>query len=277
MVVVPTYRTLRLSTTLLPKIALNFHIAPTLLPNMANWYTSVDKDLANQVTVEDFLALEEAIPWHQLPHESIKAWRAFCAYRDLGRKRAVSLVRGSGIKVSNQWMIKFKWTSRVSLYDEYVFAEEQVEQHKLNREIRIRHAEQAAKALDGLMAPFIEFQRRSDEEPDILADSMRNMDTKKLISTMQASARVLQPLMSIERLTQDLPTERVETHVQGQITIQDNPEALINVLEVLATTGVGHALFGENPIIDLIDTAHEPVDTDNATPETASLPASTSP
>jgi len=239
------------------------------------YITAIDREVALNHTVEEYLNLEDTCPWEPLPHESMKAWTAFMTYRDAGRKRSAAYVRGTGLKVSNWWLSEFKWILRTQLYDQYIQAEEVIETHRLNRELRKRHASQAAQALDGLMAPFLEYQRRSEEDPEQLAEAMQQMDTKKLINTMQASARVLQPLMSAERLAQDLPTEMTETHVQGQITVQDNPEALINVLETLATTGIGDALFGTSQIIDIVDSEDEPVDPDNAPSKTASLPAST--
>ena len=237
--------------------------------------TAIDRETALNCTVDEYLNFENTIPWEPLPHESMKAWQAFKIYLDAGRKRSAAYVRGNGLKVSNWWLQDFKWVLRSRLYDEYVMAEEAVEQHRLTREIRKRHADQASQALDGLMAPFKEYQRRVEENPGQLAEEMSAMDGKKLMSTMQASARVLQPLMSAERLTQDLPTEMTETNVHGQLTIQDSPEALINVLSVLEETGVGAALFGTGPIIDLVDTSDEQVDPSNPPSEAASLPAGT--
>ncbi len=101
------------------------------------------------------------------------------------------------------------------------------------------------------------------------------LGTSAIWLAVQASARVLQPLMSAERLAQDLPTELIETHVQGQVTVQDSPEALINVLSILEETGVGAALFGTRQIVAVVDAEDESVDPDSATPETASLPAGT--
>lgn len=239
------------------------------------YLTAIDRETALNVTIDDYLNLEHTVPWEPLPHESMLSWTAFMRYRDAGPKRSAAYVRGLGIKVSNWWCQTYKWTLRARLYDEYVQSKEIIETHRLNKEIRQRHADQAAKALDGLMAPFIEYQRRAEEEPAQLAEAMQQMDAKKLMSTMQASARVLQPLMSAERLAQDLPTEMIETHVQGQITVQDNPEALIDVLEVLERTGVGAALFGTHKVIDIVDAEDESVDSDNAPPEAASLPSST--
>ena len=239
------------------------------------YMTSMNRELALNTTVEEYLNLVDTIPWEPLPHETTKSWSAFMAYRDAGHKRSVNYVRGTGIKVASNWQQDYKWTLRARLYDEYVQSKEIIETHKLNKQVRQRHADQAAKALDGLMAPFIEYQRRIEEKPGQLAIEMEAMDAKKLMSTMQASARVLQPLMSAERLAQDLPTELIETHVQGQVTVQDSPEALINVLSILEETGVGAALFGTREAIAVIDAEDESVDPDIATPETASLPAGT--
>lgn len=240
---------------------------------MSKWNTEEDQALARQYSVLEWFDHTDDLPWIKIPHESAKAYRAFSVYRDAGRNRSISLLRGSGIKVANWWATDFKWTLRARLYDEYMIATERIEQHKLNKEMKTKHAEQAAQALDGLMAPFLEFQRRSEEDPELLEAEMATMDAKKLMSTMQASARVLQPLMSAERLAQDMPTDMVETHVQGQITVQDDPRALADVLGVLAETGVLSSLVGKSEIIDLVDTSNEQVDPDNASPEAIGLPA----
>ncbi len=242
---------------------------------MATWNIEEDRILAKQMTVLEYLDDTENVPWDKLPHESMKAYRAFCAYRDAGRRRSINYLRGQGLPIANLWVQKYKWTLRARIFDEYTLANEQIEQHKLNREMKAKHAEQAAKALDGLMAPFIEFQRRSEEDPERLQVEMAMLDGKKLLSTMQASARVLQPIMSAERLARDMPTEMVETHVQGQITVQDSPEALADVLGVLAETGVLASLVGAGPIIDIVDTADEQMGEDDTSPEAGRLPAGT--
>jgi len=240
---------------------------------MAEWDLVDDRQIAENMTVLEYLNDTSEVPWEKIPHESMKAFKAFCAYRDAGRRRSVAFLRGKGMSVANWWQTEHKWTLRARLFDEYTFAAEQLEQHKLNREMKEKHAEQAASALDGLMAPFIEFQRRSEQDPERLALEMEMMDGKKLLSTMQASARVLQPIMSAERLSRDMPTEMVETHVQGQITVQDSPEALADVLGVLAETGVLASLVGTGPIIDIVDASDEQVDPDKATSEAVGLPS----
>lgn len=254
----------------------DIYIAGDDFDTTRKYLTSLDREKALNLTIDEYLNLEDTIPWEPLPHETMKSWKAFMCYRDAGAKRSISYVRGTGITVAALWQQKYKWTLRTRLYDEYVQSKEIIETHKLNKEIRQRHADQAAQALDGLMAPFLEYQRRSDEDPEQLAADMKTMDAKKLISTMQASARVLQPLMSAERLSQDLPTEMIETHVQGQITVQDSPEALIDVLTVLEETGILNALFGTRQVIEIVDAEDESVDTDSTPPEAASLPAGTS-
>lgn len=243
---------------------------------MAQWTVEEHHELATTMSVDEYLNQPEVLPWDRLPHESSKAWKAFCAYRDAGRKRSHTYVRGQGIPIANVWPMDYKWTLRARLYDEYVLAEEQIEQLKINREVRKRYAEQASQALDGLMAPFLEYQRRFETAPEELEDSMARMPAPKLLSQMQASARVLQPLMNAERLSQDLPTEMVETHVQGQITVQDSPEALIEILGILEETGIGAALFGAGPTIEVIDATDEQMGEDESSPETDSLPARTS-
>ncbi len=244
---------------------------------MAEWKTSDivarDRELKSTMTVLEYLDQTEDVPWEKVPHESMKAYRAFCAYRDAGRRRSITYLRGRGIAVANIWPQAYKWALRSRLYDEYILASEQIEQHKLNQDMKLKHAEQAAAALDGLMAPFIEFQRRADQEPERLEEDMAELDGKKLMSTMQASARVLQPIMSAERLARDMPTEMVETHVQGQITVQDSPEALASVLGVLAETGILASLVGTGPIIDIVDPADEQVGQDEPTSEASGLPA----
>ncbi len=270
------YAPFKMTITLLHK----HHLYTTpILPytaHMAKWNIEEDRELAKRETVLEYLDRTDNVPWDKLPHESMKAYRAFCAYRDAGRKRSINYLRGQGLPVASVWVQEYKWTLRTRIFDEYTLANEQIEQHKLNREMKVKHAEQAAKALDGLMAPFIEFQRRSEQEPERLKEDMALMDGKKLLSTMQASARVLQPIMSAERLARDMPTEMVETHVQGQITVQDSPEALADVLGVLAETGVLASLVGAGPVIDVVDTSDEQMGEDDASPEASSLPVSAS-
>jgi hypothetical protein len=241
------------------------------------WQTEDEYEIATTMSVEQYLkeGLPDGVPpWEKIPHESPKAFRAFEAYRDAGARRSYNYVRGLGISIANNWPTDYNWQMRVRWFDEFTYAQDAIEERERRKELGERHAKEAANALEAIMAPIRELQRRIEKNPDEIAAELAEMPASKLVSQVQASARVLQPVMSAERLASDMPTEVVESSVQAQVNIQDNPEKLIDVLGTLAESGVLDALRAANPAIEVIDAKVEPVGEDGSSPEAMGLPPS---
>lgn len=91
--------------------------------------------------------------WEKWPHESMKAYRAFCVYRDLGpdrslRKaleagRAQGVFKYSSVRQLAQWSRKFHWVSRSQAYDLHLEAEMRRRREREIREMNERHAKLA--------------------------------------------------------------------------------------------------------------------------------------
>ncbi len=89
--------------------------------------------------------------WERLPGESIKAYRCFCIYRDLGVDRSINKVqkalRDEGKKYSLtlllRWSKRFNWVSRAEAYDEYLERLRRLERERLIKEMVERHTKLA--------------------------------------------------------------------------------------------------------------------------------------
>lgn len=77
--------------------------------------------------------MAEGQPWEQLPGESARAFRAFCAYRDLGPERSLDAVAAALVPPSrrprkppgriNKWSSDHRWAERARTFDAFADSE----------------------------------------------------------------------------------------------------------------------------------------------------------
>lgn len=105
--------------------------------------------------------MDEQRPWSRLEAESAKAYAAFAAYRDMGRKRSLDAVyaqlyldgedqrgtrRAPGFMKG--WSVAHSWTRRAEAYDAHLEAKAQAVFEQTHIERNRQHAERAAEAQD---------------------------------------------------------------------------------------------------------------------------------
>lgn len=242
---------------------------PVMLPDF-------DQDIAS-LDPGDYLALPDITPWERMPQETNKSWAGFAYYRDLGPSRTFTAIKARGGRTfSHTWPDRFFWRQRVKAFDNYTAAVAETEYVLATKEMAQRHARAAGKALDALMAPINALQAQIEDDPDTVMDHLKAEDPKKLISMIQASSRVLQPIMNAERLAQGMPTEVTQASTETQVTVNNaDPDRLAHLVEALVGTGVLDALVGKRGTGEVIDATSYEVDPDNPAPETNRLPAGT--
>jgi len=244
--------------------------------NIPEMMADIDPDIAALEPI-DYLALPDITPWERMPSETNKSWAGFLYYREMGPSRTYLAIKAKGGRTfSHGWPDKFYWRERVQAYDNYMAAVAEAEYVMATKEMAQRHAKAAGKALDALMAPINALQLQMEEDPDAVMDHLKSEDPKKLISMIQASSRVLQPIMNAERLAQGMPTEVTQASTETQVTVNNaDPDRLAHLVEALVGTGVLDALVGKRGTSEVIDAPSYEVDPDNATPEADRLPAGT--
>lgn len=105
-------------------------------------------------------------PWERQPGESMKAFKAFTIYRDLGplersqEKVKEALERSSRTMISD-WSVKFNWTKRVEAWDDEQDRIIRADHLKEIKEMRKRHAKLAHDMLDKAEKAL---EKISDEE-----------------------------------------------------------------------------------------------------------------
>jgi hypothetical protein len=237
----------------------------------------IDPDIA-ALDPGDYLTLPDIIQWERMPAETNKSWAGFLYYRDMGPSRTYSAIKAKGGRTfSHTWPDKFYWRQRVQAYDAYIAAIAETEYVEATKEMAKRHAKAAGNALDALMAPINALQLQMEEDPDAVMDHLKATDPKKLISMIQASSRVLQPIMNAERLAQGMPTEVTQATTETQVTVNNaDPDRLANLVEALVGTGVLDALVGKGRTGEVVDAPSYEVDSHNPAPEADRLPTGTS-
>src|SRR5262249_47260322 len=101
-------------------------------------------------------------PWEQQVGESVRAFGAFCAYRDLGPQRTLRAAAqkfygraaASLERQADKWSRAFRWLERASAWDRHLDAEVRRVQEEARREMVERHVKEAralqTKALERL-------------------------------------------------------------------------------------------------------------------------------
>jgi len=131
--------------------------------------------------------------WERQPHESSKAYAAFCIYRDLGAERSLDkALAAANKKPTNRrhwarWMDKYNWLERARAYDDYLERKKREEKEKAILEMAERHARLA-----------MAFQQR-------VAERLREINPSEL--SPSDMVKWLDVATKLERLSRGEPTE----------------------------------------------------------------------
>lgn len=83
-------------------------------------------------------------PWERQPHESAKAYHAFCLYRDMAEARSLQKVcekLGKSKTLMDRWSARWGWASRVEAYDVYMERQLRLESEEERKAMARRHAQ----------------------------------------------------------------------------------------------------------------------------------------
>ncbi len=211
------------------------------------------------------------VPWEKLPDELDRHWVLFERFRDLGPSRTVQqIATESSYSSANVYKISKnnKWVERVAQYDDYIRRIELEEHYRARRELAKRHMTKAREMLEALMAPVEALQARLDKDPIGTLAELEDMPIQKLIAQVQASARVLQPIMNAERLAQGLPTEIREDHQEHVHSIDlSSADRIGDILRSLEETNLLSHFLGEGTAGEVVDAEVVEMDPHNAPPE----------
>ena len=135
----------------------------------------------------------------RLPQESMKAYAAFCAYRDLGPDRSMAKageVLGKSQGLMEGWSAAYDWVKRATAWDDEQDRVARKAQMDEIKKMRVRHAKIAQKALDKVSAAL----------DKVNPDAMTNADM----------ARLMDVASKLERLSRGDVGEVVEERDGGQ-------------------------------------------------------------
>ena len=71
------------------------------------------------------MLLDEIKSWNKLPSETDEAYRAFCLYLNMGKRRSLatlvmSIDKALSIEQLNSWSNTFSWSKRVELCERFI-------------------------------------------------------------------------------------------------------------------------------------------------------------
>ena len=218
--------------------------------------------------------------WERQINESARDFDLFRAYRDMGTARSHSKVAeqvGMTTMSVSQVASRRNWTERIRRFEMW---QDQLYQDTLRQEtldMARRHAVEAQKTLDALMAPIRALQDRINENPELVQAELEDKDIKVLMGMVQQSARVMPSTMNAERLARGLPTEITQT--EGTIHHEvdhGNTERLTDIILALKAADLLDGPAPARDVGEIIDAEGYEVDPGDPPPQTDSLPARTS-
>ena len=80
-------------------------------------------------------------PWERRTGETLKAFDAFCTYRDMGKKRSVRSVAealNKSVTLIARWSSGHKWVKRVEKYEDYLARETMLDNEELIKNAKRR-------------------------------------------------------------------------------------------------------------------------------------------
>jgi hypothetical protein len=176
---------------------------------------------------------ESRDPWERYEHESQQAYRAFCAFRDLGPGRRIIeafrryLNRPEVRCVSGyftRWVATYKWHDRAAAYDDYLERMARLEAEKELRETAKRHVKQCrnfAVILNKIEQAVI--KRFADD------DAMSDVSIDVLLKSAIRGASIVPKLQEAENIALGKPNRVEVTGVDGgPVLIRYMPPVIVD-------------------------------------------------
>lgn len=163
--------------------------------------------------------------WEQLKEEPTTAFIIFQRYLHMKPKRVISLLAQQEELTTEtlyNYKQKYNWEIRAESYDRYISEIEQREYEKMIKETCARHAKLAENLQSILMIPAKVF---ADKIKDIGEKELKEMHTSDLLAHVYQAAKLIKPLIEVERLSKGLSNDHsnVKTDLRTQIQINVNP------------------------------------------------------
>ncbi len=152
--------------------------------------------------------------WEAKKGESIKAYRAFCVYRDLGPDRSIAkalqISDGAGTAKERRWegwSARFDWVARARAYDLHQEHEQRKANERAKREMVNRHARLAVLAQNKLI------------------ETLKNLDPAAI--KPGDLPKWLETSTKIERLARGEPSDRVGVQTENTTAADLTDEQLL--------------------------------------------------
>lgn len=150
--------------------------------------------------------------WDRRTGETLPAWRAFQAYRDLGSDRSIRKTLDAAGKPPStrrhweRWSVRHDWSVRARAWDEHLDQVVQRKQVSAAQEAAERHARYARNLQSVAQLPLQEIARRLKADEIDLKD----VTVGDLFDMIRKAGPSVDRAMKIERLIQGEPTERTD-------------------------------------------------------------------
>jgi len=192
------------SRFVLRKLILNYN---NNRDNMLN-----NEDLTNKISnLHQDKTFDEIYPWDRLPGETVNAFAAFLAYRDMINSKSVSKVAET-IGKSQSYVTKLssinKWKKRAEAYQTYMDKKEQEMKLKQIEEMVKRHSTHAAEIETAMMIPINKFlEKAKNKMGDEKEDDLSKKTIGELLNIVYTTADLFPKIVDAERKSRGVPTD----------------------------------------------------------------------
>ena len=198
--------------------------------------------------------MSDAPPWARQDGESVRAYDAFVAYRDLPpRERSLAKTAqrlGMNLTTVEEWSRQWGWVARVQAWTDEQDAVRREAALKVVADMAEAHARDAQRARQMLMLPILTVlqrmsQRDENGNPVPLERHLAGMPMSDLLDLATSAARTLKTVVEVERLARGLPTDTLALtggEDAGSVNLpRNNPRAAALAIDLLDAIAGGDA------------------------------------
>jgi len=173
--------------------------------------------------------------WEQMREEPANIFIIFQRYLHMRPKRLLTVLaqqEGLTTETLQNYKQKYNWEIRTEAYDRYISELEQLEYKKMIKETCARHAKLAENLQSILMIPAKVF---ADKLKEIGEKELKEMHTSDLLAHVYQAAKLLKPLIEVERLSKGLSNDhndaKADLRTQIQINVTPAEKTEVKVIE----------------------------------------------
>jgi len=160
--------------------------------------------------------------WEQMENEPSDAYLIFSKYLTMKKRSLKKLAEMFSLSTAtiSEYKKKYRWEERVLAYDKYMSELQKEEYELMIKETCMRHAKISQSIQEVLLAPV---SILAEKLKDIGSEELKEMSVGELMQHVYQIAKVLKPVIDVERISKGMSTENVSMKSDDKVEIIITP------------------------------------------------------